>query len=69
MERIDVTDLHPRLRDVEVIAACNIKNVLLGERGVARVFGPQKGATPEQVKRLECGLTMYAACLLEGFGV
>jgi glycerate 2-kinase len=43
--------------------------VLLGERGVARVFGPQKGATPEQVKRLECGLTMYAARLLEGFGV
>jgi glycerate kinase len=68
LTHMDASGLHPRLRDVEVIAACNIKNVLLGERGVARVFGPQKGATPEQVKRLECGLTMYAGRLLERFG-
>ncbi len=69
LERIDLSDLNPRLRDVEVIAACNIKNVLLGERGVARVFGPQKGATPEQVKQLERGLTLYAKHLLESSGV
>jgi glycerate kinase len=33
--------------------ACDVHNPLLGERGAARVFGPQKGATPEQVEELE----------------
>jgi glycerate kinase len=33
--------------------ACDVRNPLLGKRGAARVFGPQKGATPEQVEALE----------------
>jgi glycerate 2-kinase len=33
--------------------ACDVSNPLLGERGAARVFGPQKGATPAQVENLE----------------
>ena len=35
-------------------AACDVRNPLLGERGAARAFGPQKGATPEIVDELEC---------------
>jgi glycerate kinase len=35
------------------VAACDVRNPLLGERGAARVFGPQKGASPEQVEELE----------------
>jgi len=38
---------------VPVIAACDVRNPLLGPRGAARAFGPQKGATPEQVEELE----------------
>jgi glycerate kinase len=38
---------------VAVTAACDVANPLLGPRGAARVFGPQKGATPEQVDALE----------------
>jgi glycerate kinase len=38
---------------VPVTVACDVTNPLLGDRGAARVFGPQKGATPEQVERLE----------------
>jgi glycerate 2-kinase len=41
------------LREVRVRAACDVRNPLLGERGAARVFGPQKGATPEVVFELE----------------
>ncbi len=41
------------LGDVRLRAACDVRNPLLGERGAARVFGPQKGATPEQVEQLE----------------
>lgn len=35
------------------VVACDVSNPLLGERGAARVFGPQKGATPAQVEELE----------------
>jgi glycerate 2-kinase len=38
---------------VPTVVACDVSNPLLGERGAARVFGPQKGATPAQVEELE----------------
>jgi glycerate kinase len=38
---------------VETVVACDVRNPLLGERGAARVFGPQKGATPEAVDELD----------------
>lgn len=41
---------------VPVTAACDVRNLLLGERGAAAAFGPQKGATPEQVEELEARL-------------
>jgi glycerate kinase len=58
--RIDGAGLDPRIGQTPVDAAVNWDNLLLGERGVARVFGPQKGATPEQVVRLEAALENYA---------
>lgn len=58
---IDLTSLDPRLRLVNIEVACNWHNVLCGPKGVARVFGPQKGATPEQVEQLASGLDKYAA--------
>jgi glycerate 2-kinase len=41
------------LRGRALRAACDVRNPLLGERGAARAFGPQKGATPEMVAELE----------------
>jgi glycerate kinase len=41
------------LRGRDVRAACDVRNPLLGERGAARAFGPQKGASPEVVEELE----------------
>lgn len=38
---------------VETVVACDVANPLLGPRGAARAFGPQKGASPEQVEELE----------------
>jgi glycerate kinase len=46
------------LPDVEVL--CDVDNPLCGENGAAMVFGPQKGATPEMVERLEAGLSHLA---------
>ncbi len=57
---------------VRLRAACDVRNPLLGERGAARVFGPQKGATPEQVEELERRLAGMAelqpVALLPGAG-
>ncbi|GAB2740375.1 glycerate kinase [Streptomyces bullii] len=63
LHRIDTAGLDPRLKDVELLVACNPYNVLCGERGVARVFGPQKGATPEQVEELSAALENWASVL------
>ncbi|MGC9542909.1 glycerate kinase [Streptomyces sp. UG1] len=69
LTRIDPAGLDPRLRDVELLVACNPYNVLCGERGVARVFGPQKGATPAQVEQLSAGLENWARVLTRDLGV
>ena len=44
------------VRGIEFVVACDVGNPLLGPNGAARIFGPQKGATPEQVEELEQGL-------------
>lgn len=44
----------------ELRALCDVRNPLLGERGAARAFGPQKGASPEQVEELESRLAGMA---------
>lgn len=69
VEKIDVTGLDPRLAQVELLVAVNPHNVLCGPRGVARVFGPQKGATPAQVERLSAGLSRWADVLARDLGV
>ncbi|MDO5053673.1 MAG: glycerate kinase [Pseudoclavibacter sp.] len=61
--RLDLSGLDPRLEHTEIVVACNIHNVLTGPKGVARVFGPQKGASPEQVERLAVGLDRWAELL------
>ncbi|MCX3289456.1 glycerate kinase [Streptomyces sp. NEAU-H22] len=63
LHRVDPRGLDPRLADVELLVACNPYNVLCGEHGVARVFGPQKGATPAQVEELSEALENWAFVL------
>ena len=52
----------------EVIAACDVQNPLLGVRGAARVYGPQKGASPEQVEALETAMMRLADVCASSFG-
>ena len=68
LARIDMTGLDPRLAGVQIDAAVNWHNMLLGPRGVARVFGPQKGATPDQVECLDRGMIRYAEAILAATG-
>ncbi|WP_237206826.1 glycerate kinase [Rothia nasimurium] len=64
---IDYSGLHPRLSQVRIVLALNQHNILTGPKGVARVFGPQKGATPEQVEQLDAALTHWANLLEETY--
>ena len=57
---IDLSSLDPRLREVTIEVAVNWQNLLIGPNGVSRVFGPQKGATPEMIEQLEAALCNYA---------
>lgn len=65
LEHIDPSGLDPRLAGTELLVACNPYNVLCGKRGVAPVFGPQKGATPAEVELLSAGLERWAAVLTQ----
>ncbi len=66
---IDISGRDPRLDRVRIDAAVNWHNVLLGERGVARIFGPQKGATPAQVEVLAAAMETYAAAIRRTTGI
>lgn len=66
---IDITGLDPRLKEVNIQVICDVDNPLLGEQGAARVFGPQKGATPQQVAALEAGLAQFADVLDAQLGI
>jgi glycerate 2-kinase len=53
---------------VKIIAACDVRNPLLGETGATRTFGPQKGATPKQLEILERALTRLADTVTRELG-
>lgn len=63
LKTIEMSGLNPKLRDIEFVAACDVSNPLCGQEGATRVFGPQKGATPEQVESLERNLLIYGKVL------
>jgi len=69
LARIDVEQFLKAARAVKVIAVSDVDNPLLGPRGSARVFGPQKGATPAMVGILEEALARYAAVIKRDMGV
>jgi glycerate 2-kinase len=66
---LDATGVDKRINNVSIDVACNWNNILCGEMGVARVFGPQKGAVPSQVEQLSAALEQYALIIENTLGV
>ena len=60
LAEIELSGLDPRLAQVPVLVAADVDNPLCGPHGASAVFGPQKGASPEQVRLLDAALTHYA---------
>ena len=67
--KIDRSEVHPILASVKITIACDVQNPMLGASGATSVYGPQKGATPEMVDILECGMANYSSILTREFGI
>ncbi|MDF2439534.1 MAG: glycerate 2-kinase [Abditibacteriota bacterium] len=57
---IDLSGLDARLAHASIEVLCDVSNPLCGERGAALIYGPQKGASSEQVKALDAALSNFA---------
>ncbi|MER7775626.1 glycerate kinase [Streptomyces sp. NPDC096191] len=61
----DLSGLDPRLSDVELVLASDVDNPLTGPKGAPAVYGPQKGASPEDVAALDAALAHFAKVLAQ----
>ncbi len=59
LTHIDLQDVDPRLQYCDILVACDVNNPLCGDKGASAVFGPQKGATPEDVQLLDGALRQF----------
>ncbi|MFJ4687237.1 glycerate kinase [Streptomyces sp. NPDC088789] len=68
LDRVDFTGVSDEVRATRFHIACDVTNPLIGPRGAAAVFGPQKGAGPDEIALLDRGLTRLADVLADTFG-
>ena len=61
LREIRIDQALPELSECEFHIACDVKNPLCGENGCSRIYGPQKGATPETIELMDEWLGNYAA--------
>jgi glycerate kinase len=65
---LDLSGLHARLPDVELVVACDVDNPLTGPQGAAAVYGPQKGASADDVALLDTALAHWADVVAAAVG-
>ncbi len=68
LAKIDMSTIDSRVAESVTVVACDVDNPLTGPRGAAHVYGPQKGATPEQVKLLDQYLEHFAVVVKRDLG-
>lgn len=66
--RIDLTSRDPRIGRIPIRVACDVDNPLCGPRGAAAVYGPQKGASPEDIEILDLNLSHLADLIERDLG-
>ena len=69
ISRIDRSGLDPRWREVDIVIASDVENPTLGDKGAARIFGPQKGADSAMVDSLERSLSHCFTVIHEQLGI
>lgn len=65
---VDLSEFDARLRGTDITIAADVTSPLYGEDGAAAVFGPQKGATPDEVVDLDAGLRSWSRVLARATG-
>ncbi|WP_405850394.1 glycerate kinase [Streptomyces niveus] len=65
---VDLSGLDPRIADTDIVLASDVDNPLTGPKGAPAVYGPQKGASPEDVAALDAALAHYARVLEKTIG-
>jgi glycerate 2-kinase len=68
LDRIDFSEVDPRVKDLSFWVAADVSNPLYGPDGAARVYAPQKGASPSQVRVLDEGLKNFAKAVRRDLG-
>lgn len=69
IKSINIDRLDARLVSCEILVACDVDNPLCGHHGASHVFGPQKGATPEDIQLLDDALKHYGDCIKQQFNI
>nr|WP_199546219.1 glycerate kinase [Streptomyces sp. N35] len=64
----DLSGIDPRFAEVDLVLASDVDNPLTGPKGAPAVYGPQKGATPEDVEALDAALAQFAQVLEKAIG-
>lgn len=68
LDVINLSSIDKRILNIELVVLCDVENILLGENGAARIFGPQKGANASDVITLEHGLTKLREVVFKATG-
>lgn len=63
LHALDLTEIDQRIMNCQIKVLCDVDNLLLGTDGAAAVFGPQKGAGPEEVLMLDSVLSKLSDCV------
>ncbi|MCF2600756.1 glycerate kinase [Anaerovibrio lipolyticus] len=67
--RIDTTSCHPLLKECQFEIACDVTNPLCGPQGCSAIYGPQKGATPEIIQRMDKDIAAFADLAEKATGI
>ena len=68
LEQIHMEDLDPRIKQTEILVACDVSNPLTGPQGASAVYGPQKGADEKMVQELDRNLLHFAGLIKDQLG-
>jgi len=69
LRKIDLSRMDSRLKNTRIRVACDVNNPLTGSQGASSVYGPQKGATPDMVEKLDRALKYYAQVIYRDLGI
>lgn len=69
LDHIDLSGFDQRIKEVEVVVACDVSNPLIGPKGASMVYGAQKGGSREDLKVLDKNLAHYSAIIKNGLKI